>query len=195
MKTNKQNKKNSKGDKMALKLKKLTQADLTDTPQAEMTQLQSQEAADSQMPLPSSETVQAPTHFDDLISAAPDAEPVSAVDTTLLNVDEFHKIFCLGFNVASSVTRLKSLAVDANDGAAKGCSAAIYETCLEIPALHFLLQPGGKWGGRILAIGAFVVPMSIGVKEELAERRKQILQSSIGEPDQSPIGDMIRHEI
>lgn len=180
---------------MALKLKKLTQADLINPQPAEIPPAQSQEATDSQAPLPSSETVEIPTHFDDLISAAPDAEPVSAVDTTLLNVDEFHKIFCLGFNVASSVTRLKSLAVDANDGAAKGCSAAIYETCLEIPALHFLLQPGGKWGGRILAIGAFVVPMSIGVKEELAERRKQVLQSSIGEPDQSPIGDNIRHEI
>ena len=127
---------------------------------------------ESQEPLPNSD---APSHFDELLDApevSNENSAVARIDTTILSEDDFHKVFCLVFNVGSSVTRLSSLKVDESDAAAKGCSKAIYETCLEIPALHFVLQPGGKWGGRILAIGAFMVPMSMNLRDELMERAK-----------------------
>ena len=125
-----------------------------------------------------------PTHFDSLLTAPelPSSEGGGDISNSaaMLQPEEFHKVFCLAFNVGSAVTRLKSLTVNEGDDRAINCSRAIYDTCLEIPALHFLLQPGGKWGGRILAIGAFAIPMSLAVKDELQERHRAGAVSSAG---------------
>lgn len=114
------------------------------------------------------------THFDNLIGVPETDGTIQKEDGTIrppqMTREEFHKAFCLVFNVTSSITRLKSLSVDPKDGAALGASEAIYDTAAEIPALNFLLQPGGKWGGRALMVGAFALPMAHSVKEELAQR-------------------------
>jgi hypothetical protein len=49
---------------------------------------------------------------------------------------------------------------------------AIYETIAEVPSLHFLLSPGGKWGERAAAILLYALPLGMAVKGELAERRR-----------------------
>lgn len=88
-----------------------------------------------------------------------------------LDKESWHKVFCAGFCAASSMTGFQSLHVDETDGRAIGCTDALYETFLEIPALHFLLKPPGKWAARAFAIGAFTLPMAKGVQMEIAERR------------------------
>lgn len=109
-------------------------------------------------------------HIDTLIAVAEEEAPAS-LPVNRLSKEDFHRVFCTGFTVSSHVTGLKSLAVDEHDGKARAASEALYETILDIPALHFMLSPGGKWGGRIMAIAAFAIPMARGVQDELVARR------------------------
>lgn len=121
------------------------------------------------------------THFDELLIAPEasglidDGSGIATVPEAQLSKEEFHKAFCMAFNVTSSVTRLKSLAVDPKDGVAIAASEAIFETASEIPALSFLLSPGGKWGGRAIVVAAFVIPIATGVREELSARKTKIV--------------------
>lgn len=114
-----------------------------------------------------------PDHFDDLLSG-PEISGVSAGDSLppgMLGKDEFFKVFCMVFKVASIGARLKSMDVDPQDEAARAASDAVYETCAEIPALNFILQPQGRVMGRVAAIGMFVVPMAMNVQAEIAARQ------------------------
>lgn len=116
-----------------------------------------------------------PDHFDDLL----DAPEIGAIEgghggglpPGMLGKDEFFKVFCMVFKVASIGANLKSMKVDPHDEAARAASDAVYETCAEIPALHFILQPQGRVMGRIVAIGMFVVPMAMNVQAEIAARQ------------------------
>ena len=49
-------------------------------------------------------------------------------------------------------------------------AGAIYDTCLDTPALHWVIAPGGKWFQRIAVAGAFYAPL---VGELRDERRRQ----------------------
>lgn len=100
---------------------------------------------------------------------------------TLLDKESFHGLFIGVFTVAEIATRLTSLHVEASDDKARAASDAIYETIYDIPALHFMLQPSGKWLGRIACIGMFVAPMSLNVSAELAARGGSKKPSSRGE--------------
>lgn len=130
------------------------------------------------LPSSASSPIDLPDHFDHLIEGAAQAEAAaSAPPSSRISKDEFHKLFIGGFKAAHHITRLQSLNVP-DDGAAQAASAALYETIVDIPLLHFMLNPGGKWGQRIVAIGVFTVPIAIGVNAELADRRSP---GSVGE--------------
>lgn len=123
-------------------------------------------------PSPSGEA----THFDDLIN---DSDPIlNAPQSATLEKDEFHKLFCVIFSSAGMITGFKSFDVDEKDGKAKLASEAIYDTCAEIPALRFMIEPSGKYAQRIFAIGTFFIPMAFGIKNELEQRNKIIPQST-----------------
>ncbi len=114
-----------------------------------------------------------PDHFDDLLSG-PEVASVSAGDSLppgMLGKDEFFKVFCMVFKMASIGAHLKSMDVDPNDEGARAASDAVYETCAEIPALNFILKPQGRVMGRVAAIGMFVVPMAMNVQAEIAARQ------------------------
>lgn len=118
-----------------------------------------------------SSTDAAPDHFDDLLQgpSAPSGGG-TVLPSNMLDKESFHKVFVGVFNVASVLTHLQSLKVANDDGNGRAASDALYETILDIPALHFLLEPQGKWAGRIMCIGMFAVPMAINVQAELAAR-------------------------
>lgn len=112
-----------------------------------------------------------PTHFDDLIGASSgDGGDENPPNQGMIDVQAFHALFCVSFNTASAVTKLKSLAVDAADEACINCTRALYETIADVPMLRFMLMPNGKWAERAVAIGMFTVPMAMGVSNELASR-------------------------
>lgn len=122
----------------------------------------------------SSPTDEPPTHFDDLIGGATvqPIEGATAQEAVKLGRDDFHKLFMMGFKVGHSLTKLQSLNVPPEDTAARDCAHALYDSVIDIPALHFLLEPQNKWFERVIVIGTFTVPMAISVKAEIAERRR-----------------------
>lgn len=121
---------------------------------------------------PSSTSSQAePTHFDDLLTAPEAMQEPGAPAPVRLDRAGFCATFQAVFDVAHGVTGLKALQVPKGDPRAQGCAEALYETIEDVPALHFLLYPQGKWLPRICAIGAFTIPMGRAVALELQERK------------------------
>lgn len=145
-------------------------------------------------PLSQSEALPAgsiePTHFDALIGAGGAGEPpdgpsfpmaTGGGDGPSLSKDDFHELFCGGFEAASLITDLKSLHVEKTDGKAKAASAALYDTINEIPALRFILQPQGKIAQRVLVLGVFFGGMARNVSAEIAEKRAAAMTTVINE--------------
>ena len=115
-----------------------------------------------------------PDHFDDLINEAASDLGIAAAPaatSNMLSPDDFHKLFVGGFKAGHKLTGLQSLKLDDGDEGARDCAYAIHETIVDVPMLHFILQPGNKWLDRAFAIGLFTVPMAISVRAELAARR------------------------
>lgn len=114
----------------------------------------------------------------------------SAAAPVVISRDDFHALFCGVFGMASAVTRLQSLAVNRDDPRARPCTEAIYDIAEEVPALRFLIEPGGVWMQRAVAIGAFAVPMGMGVAAELRARQAagdKRRQTPKGNPPPPPV--------
>ncbi|MGD1880017.1 MAG: hypothetical protein ACFB13_21245 [Kiloniellaceae bacterium] len=85
----------------------------------------------------------------------------------------FYDGFRVAFNVGANVPPyLGSLAIGkGEEDAARQAAGVLYDICLETPALHFLVKPGGVWFQRVAAIGAFAVPKGMAVAAELGARK------------------------
>jgi hypothetical protein len=134
------------------------------------------DAAASSEPSDISSPTETPTHFDHLILRASDIDETIAVgavpSSVILGREEFHNLFLTAFTVSHNLTGLQSLKIgEEREGAAKACSYAVYDSIMEIPSLHFMLQPQNKWFERAIAIGAFTIPTAIAVRAELKLRR------------------------
>jgi hypothetical protein len=120
-------------------------------------------------------------HLDDLIAERSSEAEVEAETVALgidqaqragfVTVEQFHSTFCNSFALAHAITQLQSLAIVPGDPVTREATAAIYDSIADVPALHFLLRPGGKWAQRAMAIGTFAVPIGLGVSVELQARR------------------------
>lgn len=133
------------------------------------------------------------SHFDALISNAPEIEEVASTGNILpatqvgvLSKDDFHELFCGGFEAASLITDLKSLHVEKTDGKAKAASGALYDTISEIPALRFIIEPQGKIAQRLLVLGVFFGGMARNVSLELNEKRAAAISAFEAE-EASPV--------
>lgn len=98
-------------------------------------------------------------------------EEGEGVPPDIVDLATFSATFVGAFNIASAVTGLVSLRVDAADPRAEAAATAVYEIAVEVPAFRWLIQPGNPWVGRVVALTAFAVPLARGVKAELAARR------------------------
>lgn len=106
-----------------------------------------------------------------------------------VTLDVFHATFCGMFNLVSGMSGLQSLHVEGDADTSRAASKAVYETACEVPALHFLVSPGGKWAERAFALFAFSAPMVMGVKAELAARRKPAKSNGPRLVETAPTGD------
>lgn len=143
-------------------------------------------------------SINEPSHFDGLINDTRKTEQrieVVTQQSNMIDKEGFHELFCGGFNVAHHMSGLKSLAVDKSDGKSIAASGALYDTIQDIPMLHFLLMPQGKWMERAVAIGMFTIPMAQNVAAELAQRHAEQPQSTENDmPQQEDVMSQFRQQ-
>ncbi len=112
--------------------------------------------------------------------------PATPPDT--VTADQFFAAFrsLIGApNVLRALQRrppLKSLQIAPDDEAARQASDALYETCLEVPWLRWMVTYEGKWIKRAVAIGGFGLGLSASVMAELNAERAQTAQPAKAEP-------------
>ena len=102
-------------------------------------------------------------------------------------------VWFLGFRVAHQLAgqtlQLETLAKAPELPTAEPAARAIYDTACETPYLHFLVKPGSVWLQRALVIGAYVLPVAAGCREEMAARQAKPVEPSpdrAAPPDTGP---------
>ena len=121
---------------------------------------------------------EATTHFDDLIEGANSeevAQEQAIINNSLVPRDEWCRGFIAIHGIGATFTGIQSIALpnsQINIATAQEVAETFYDMILEVPMLHFMLQPGGKWLGRIFVVGAYARGMSVAVGTEMRERRE-----------------------
>ncbi len=106
-------------------------------------------------------------------AAGPAGLGLVATDGGFISRDAFFEGFKVAFNVGASIPPyIKSLAIAKEEEAlAREAASKLYDICIETPALHFLVKPGGIWFERVAAIGAFALIKGQAVATELHARK------------------------
>lgn len=128
-----------------------------------------------------------PSHFDHLLHKFPDenhgentqedgADPLNDAlngeqsGPGIVGPEEFEKFYFKGIlNLASMFTGLQSLKLPnshVSDEDTAQASRALYDSIVDVPFLHFLLRPGGKWAERGFTLFIFGAGMAEAVKAE-----------------------------
>lgn len=138
----------------------------------------------------SPETNNEATHFDDLIAQHEEVqaqEAQSAITATMLTQEEFRESFIGLHGVASAFSGLQSIALPNNriqQATANEIADTLYETILDIPMLHFILQPGNKWLGRGFMLIVYIQGMRGAVIEELRAKNQSQKKAQGQRPEQ-----------
>ena len=145
-------------------------------------------------------TVPAPTGYDEAAGAAateppapgepsPPAAPAEGATKPLTFEDWYSFVHAMS-NAAAMKFQLRSLAWHRDRPDARAAFEALYETCSEISALHFVISPGGKWGKRIACMAMFFLPLAMSLRVEIEAKRRGGAASAPpageGEGDVSP---------
>ena len=97
------------------------------------------------------------------------------------------------FGLLTDVTGLQTFRHSTKLPTADPAMEAVYDTCCEVPALNFMVHPSSKWFQRAAAIGAFALPVYIGVQHEIAARRAKDVTpaepAAAAEPKEQPPQD------
>lgn len=93
-------------------------------------------------------------------------------------VEAFTATLTLTFHLSGGMLGLKSLSEAPGQQTYQPAAEALYHTIVDTPSMHFLIQPGSVWMQRMIAMGAFALPLGYTVRAELAERRKNRPQSA-----------------
>jgi hypothetical protein len=90
-----------------------------------------------------------------------------------LTAEQFEHGLAMSLRLGGNLCGLRTLASSPDSPQYRDAAAAIYESAAEIPWLAWLLEPQSVWLQRIIAVGAWAVPVAIGVRGELSENRRQ----------------------
>lgn len=105
----------------------------------------------------------------------------------VLGKDEFFDVFRAliaapnFLMLAKGQPALSSLEIAPKDDGARAASDALYDTCLEVSWLRWMIEPTNVYMQRALAVGVFGAGLAAGVGAELRERRKA-QAAAVGEP-------------
>ena len=154
----------------------------------------------SSTPTPStSEPVSDGSHLDDIPVEEPEAstsgntdQPAASTITGpdgFLTRDAFFAAFVVAHQLAGQVAGLKTLIEAPKGDAARPASDALYDTCRDVPMLHFLIQPGGIWFQRAAVVAAYALPVAAACQQELRARRARPVEhpESTGNTGQDPL--------
>ena len=114
-----------------------------------------------------------------------------------ISQDAFFLAFCQAFNIAACIPPyFTSLKIEDEETAqARGASDALYDICLETPAMQFLIKPGGVWFQRVAAISAFALPKAMGIKAEMkAKRAKPVRSPARQMTDEEDLAEQKKHD-
>ena len=89
-----------------------------------------------------------------------------------ISKDEFYVGVAALMQFGGVATKLKSLPIKPEEEEdARLAVDALYDTAVDVPWLHFLVEPGNKWVQRALCIGVFVKGKYEVVRLEIAGRK------------------------
>lgn len=144
---------------------------------------------------PSSRTGEAgAAHLDDIdltglepVELDADAEgegmPEGVGPDGFVTFDVWFQGFSVAHQLAGQTLQLETLVKAPELPTAEPAARAIYDTACETPYLHFLVKPGSVWLQRALMIGAYVLPVAAGCREEMVARQAKPVEPS---PDTGP---------
>lgn len=116
----------------------------------------------------------APLPDDEITEAAPpvgEGADGKITPSGKITYEIFDDGFCKAFQLGGHLSGLNTLVQAAEQPARPDATRAMYDIILDTPALHFLITPSSLWMQRALAIGMFVVPVGLGVSQELAAKQ------------------------
>jgi len=96
----------------------------------------------------------------------------------LLSREQFRQAFAAAFAITGGATGLRTLQEAPRQPTMPGAADALYDIAAESPWLRWLISPRSIWLQRVVAIGAFSVPLAGGVAAELRARRAPPASSS-----------------
>lgn len=99
------------------------------------------------------------------------------VEAGLLTPDQFFHSFRGMFSLPNVFVAppLSSLEIRENDHQARMVSDKLYDICLKVSWLKWMVKPGGEWAQAAVIIGPWAITMATSVRAELAERRAERL--------------------
>lgn len=130
----------------------------------------------------SSQQTSETSHFDHLIDEAETEhaqQRQAEVSATMITKDQFRQSFIGLHGMAASFSGVQSLALPnshVNEQTANEVADTIYETIMDVPMMHFILQPGNKWLGRAFVMAVYVQGMRGAIAAEMATRTPQKAQ-------------------
>jgi len=131
-----------------------------------------------------------------VVAAAEEKIEQQALEARFVPVEVFTQTLGGGLQMAGHAVNLQTLVAGGKGPEFEAAAGAIYEIILDVPAFHFLISPGGKWFKRIMAIGAWAVPVGMGCMTELEERRRPKAKAPAAEdgsaPDAQTVSETVR---
>lgn len=115
-------------------------------------------------------------------------------DNSILGKEDWSKLIAQGFMFSGVVFKYETLkAVSYSDDVTKEAFHALYDTFYDMPRMHFVLRPFGKWATRAAMISAFALPLGAGLNGERKARKAEKAEPAKEqqEPEQGTQGENV----
>lgn len=140
-------------------------------------------------------------HFIEEGESIQQEQAMQSVQSGMLSQDQFRETFIGMHGIGSAMTGIKALALPNNNinaDLANEVADTIYETILDVPMFHFILQPGNKWLGRGFVMIAYVQGMRTAIAQEKGVKPKakfEDVKKASKTPSEAAKGNMSQEDL